>query len=336
MSVIAVMTALCDARGGSVVANSRGNHITVQSGSFYDSDYADRAILVQQEVSEPYLDLKANYDDFWLHFDMYIDTMGSTGNYIEFRSQSGSLQLVVNVTSSENFEFQKSTNGTSGAGSLSGTSFSISLATIHTFDVHVILGPSGEIKLYKDGSLEFTYSGDLSTNGDEAVRFVTWKAVTPRTDNAYISQIVADTGSTVGFKVFSTYPVNTDTFTDWSGQFIGKNNTTFNGEAAGTFSNNVGDKVSWTGTSLPVAASGMAVRAVVNSARAYVTPGATPQSISPGVRFSTTNFEGVTFALYAEEGVEYCQSIFNVNPDTGVSWTYADANSAAFTYIAKA
>lgn len=338
MTVLAVMTSLCNTRSGSVKANSRGTHIQMSSaGGTYETDYGSGSIIVQKQVSEPYLDLLSNKTDFWLHFDLYAETTGSTASdFIEFRSNGGTLQILVSLTGSFAFDFQKSTNGTSGAGSLSGTSFTMTPSTRHTFDMHIKLGVSGEIKLYKDGSLEFTYSGDLTTNGDQAIRYVTWRGTTVASHNIYLSQVVADTGSTVGFKVFSGYPINTDTFTDWTGSWVGKANQNFNEEAAGTYSNVVGDKVSWTGQNLPVAASSMAVRAVVNSARAYVTPGATPQSIAPGLRFSSTNYEGDTFTLDENLGVQYCQHIWNQNPQTGLQWTYSDANSAAFTYIAKA
>ncbi|MFM7009138.1 MAG: hypothetical protein ACKO0Z_07350 [Betaproteobacteria bacterium] len=338
MTVLAVMTALCNARSGSVPANSRGTHIqTPSAGGPYDSAYADRSIFVQREVSEPFLDLGANKTDFWLHYDMYVESMGagSTG-FIEFRSQSGTLQLVIQVTASLSFEFQKSTNGTSGAGSLSGTSFSISASTRHTFDIKVSLGASGEIKFYKDGTLVFTYTGDLTTNGDNAIRYVTWKGTDPRSRSKYISQVVADTGSTVGFKVFNTYPINVGTFTDWTGSWVGKSNQSFTDEAAGTYANTVGHKTSWTGVSLPAGASGMAVRAVANTVRAYVTPGATPQSVAAGVRFGTTNYEGDTYALDALKGIQYVQHIWNTNPQTGLQWTYSDVGSIGFTYIAKA
>lgn len=338
MTVLAVMTALCNARSGSFAANSRGTHLQTSSADgTRDNTYADRSIFVQREVSEPYLDLKANKTDFWLHFDYYAESTGSSpADFIEFRSQSGTLQLVIRLTASLAFEFQKSTNGTSGAGSLSGTSFTMSASTLHTFDIKVSLGSSGEIKLYKDGSLLFTYTGDLTTNGDNAIRYVTWRGAVPRSNNNYLTQVVADTGSTVGFKVFNTYPVNVGTFTDWIGNWVGGSNQSFNDEAAGTYANTVGHKTSWTGGALPAGASGMAVRAVVNSARAYVTPGATPQSIAAGVRFGTTNYEGSTYTLDALKGIEYVEHIWNTNPQTGLQWTYSDVGSIGFTYIAKA
>lgn len=337
MTVIAIMSSLSDTNFGLKAANSRGTQILTDSSSgSYDSDYTSWAIFVQNSTSEPYLDLKVNKTEFWLHFDFYSTDTGSTPtNVVEFRSQSGTLQAAINLTGSFAFEVSKSTDGTSGT-SLSGTSFTLSASTRHALDIHVKLGASGEVALYKDGVLSFTYTGDMTTNGDNAIRYVTFKGFDARNRSFNVSQVIADTGSTVGFKLFTTYPINTNTFTDWSGSWVGKNNTDYNGEAAGTYANVVGHKVSFTGSSLPVASAGLSVRAVVSSARAYASNSATPQSLALGVRFSTTNYEGDTFYLGSGEGVKFCQHVFNQNPQTGIPWTYSEANSVAMTHTAKA
>lgn len=310
---------------------------TTSGTDFYNKTVARNAVVVRTGVTEPIMDLGAEYSEFWLHFELDYSNMSVTANapIIDTYDASGNLQIgVVETGTSWVADVRKSTNGTTYGTTLSGGTFTISTVTRVTWDIHYkIHASAGEVHVYLDGVLVYTFIGDTSTNGSNAIRYV--KFTGGRSIVKYLSQGVAATEQTVGWVVSNLAPATgTQDFSAWTGDYsvIDEHNHTGVDSA---YANTSDATSSYVIDDLDVSLSGMVVKAVVACARCLPTTGATTPNIDVGLSISSTFYTGGTSTLSATGGEVPVQNVFDTNPATASAFTQTEVNNLQLALRAK-
>lgn len=305
----------------------------------FNSSFARCGILSRANESMPVIDIGSNKTDFWLHFDLYIvNNIATAGaGFVEFWSEGQTLQLgMVENTMGMVFSIRESTDGSTFAAAYAGT-FTVAIAVVKTIDIRVKLDASvGEILVYVDESLVFTYTGNTLTNGDNAVRYILFRG--GGTGNRYISQaIVADT-STLGWKVQSLAPVTgAQDFSAWSGTYADIDDITSSGIDS-VYTDTADSVASFPIQDVASAASsaGMIIQAVQVAGRFLAETGAAVENVEVGFSLASTFWGSPTKSVGADNGEILVSHIFQSNPSNSSGWTYSDVDNAQMALKAKA
>lgn len=343
MTVLAVATdhtnALWNIPGFAAASTGTYPQYTTTS-SFFDSAFVRCAFVADNPDGCPIIDLGSNQTDFWLHFDFYIGTNAVTAGtaMLEFWSESQTLQLglVENATGIV-YDFRKSTNGSSFAAALAGT-FTVTALALKTVDIHVkIHGSTGEITAYVDGVSAYTYTGDTSTNGDNAVRYIIFRGGRTGTTR-YVSQMIAADVSTVGWKAQSIAPITgAQDFSGWTGTYAEIDDVTSSGVDS-VYTDTVDATVSFPIGDVASAASsaGMVIQAVQVTGKFLAETGASAENVDLGFSLSGVFWGSGTKSVGAQNGEVLAQHIFQNNPSNGSGWDYTTLNAAQVALKAKA
>lgn len=332
MTVLAVASNHANTRWGiaspSLAMNGPVPAYATTTAAAYDSTYADGYITADRGESEFLLDMGSNQSEFWLHFECYAaSTQTNAGvSLIEFYSAAGTLQFAFTEKSgaNTNFEAKKSTDGTSLGSALGTSAFVVPAMTRTAYDIHIkVHAPTGKIEVFSGGVLELTYSGDTSTNGDNAVRYIVFKnedAVTAK----HFSQVVAATTSTIGWKVQDVRPLTgTQDFNQWTGAYSDVDDFGYDRDKVTTIYTDTANNVMTFPTENTAAgAASMSIQAVVVSARAFTENGASADNLQLGVSISGTFYPSSTFTVGENNGEILCQYVLSNNP-AGGGWNHA-------------
>lgn len=341
MSVLALMTSWANIKLGTTPGSVIGiDFDTGGGGTEFDSSYARGTIIASNNSEEPILDLRADYSEFWLHFEVY--TVGNiSGNGIvalSMYSAAGEMQYALLGTSTGGqYQFFRSTGNVSFNTQIGSGSVTLAVSTRHIIDIHVKNhSSSGVFDVYVNGSLLSSFSGDTSTNGANAVRYIRFRTASGNND-WQLSQVVAADVPTIGWKVQELPPLTgTQHFNQWTGTFSDCDDFILNyAKADSIYSNVNGDTESFVVADVPAAAASMFVVAVALSARVLSTPGSSVNTFTPGLSISSTFYEGGDFASAPDDGETIVQSIWHTNPATSSGWTQSDVNAMQIGVRAK-
>lgn len=312
-----------------------------------DTDYTETIAQANRGFFDHYIDLGSNQTSFWLHFDLYRPTQSSNtrATLIEFWSESKTLQYTLEsmTTGATNHAFYKSTNGTSGDTQI-GSSLSFTQDARHQIDIWINVGSSGDVEVWVDGtkSSAIDFSGDTTTNGDNAIRYITFRSRVKNETTCY-SQIIASTQKTVGWKLCYLRSTTTtgSPFTQWSGSstalFPAVDTASPTGAAYQGFNTASNDQTHMFATrDIPAAAAGMVVKAVAVAGTFNVSHDSTPQNVRLCVYTSSTLYESATQTIGYGNGDVWAMNIWETNPNTGNAWSQAEVNAAFYGAKSKA
>lgn len=340
MTVLALMTSYANVKLGLTPGSTVGIAFDEVGASEFDSAYARGTILASSSTEEPILDLLANYSEFWLHFEVYavgnLSANGGTG--LSFYSAAGELQYAfMGTATGGQMHFYKSTNNTTFNTRMGTGDVIFAPSARHVVDVQVKNAASGGIfNVFLNGTLTASFSGDTSTNGANAVRYIRFR--TPTINNTWqISQVVAADMPTVGWKVQELWPVTgTQTFNQWTGTFSDCDDFGLNfAKADSIYANTNGFTESFVVNDVPAGASNMFVAAVAISARAVTAVGSAVQTFTPGVEVGGVFYEGGDYVITPTDGEQIIQTIFHQNPATASGWTQSNVNAMQIGVRAK-
>jgi hypothetical protein len=309
---------------------------TVYSTDSYDKNISRGAILIQNGTSEPCLDLGAAYSEFWLHFTLDTNNPSVTGglSLVDTYDASGNFQIaVVENATGPIYDVRKSTNGTTYGTTFAGT-LAGSAVTRIAWDIHYkIHATLGEIHIYQDGVLSFVFTGNTSTNGGNAIRYVRFSG--GRSIAKYLSEVVAATEDTLGWRVSSHSPVSgTQSFSGWTGNY-----TTIdefdNADNDSAFANTADATSSYPVSDLDASLAGMSIKAVASCARVISVTGATTPNIDMGLVIGGTFYSGGTDVLSPTSGAVPIVNIFETNPATATTFTFSDVDALQVALRAK-
>jgi len=307
------------------------------ASDFYDQNICRNAIEISNGTSEPWLDLGAEYSEFWLHFelDYNVNSVTSGQSLIATYGSSGNLQIgIVENASGPIVDVRKSTNGTTYGTTLTGTMTTTATARV-TWDIHYKIHASlGEIHIYQGGSLQYTFTGDTSTNGSGGIRYVRFTA--GRTNiTKYLSEVVAASESTVGWRVSNLAPITgTQDFSAWTGDYSVIDDFINSGSDT-AYANSSDATSSYVIDDLNAAVSTLVVKGIAVCARVLSTPGATTPNIDVGLSISSTFYSGGTDTIDPTDGVVNIVNILETNPATASAFTQSDVNGLQLALRAK-
>lgn len=310
------------------------------SSSDFDNTYARGIILGRANSAEPVLDLGADYDEFWLHFDVYatgaIAANGSTA--LSFYSEDGEWQYAwLGTATGSQYQFFKSTNNTSFNVRMGTGQFTLAINTRSVIDIHVKNDAvDGIFDVYVNGSIVSSFSGDTSTNGANAVRYIRFRTATA--NNSWdISQVIAADVPTIGWKVQELPPLTgTQEFNQWTGTFSDCDDFDLSMTKADSLYTNVNNNTeSFVVADVPAGAASMFVVAVALSARVMTTLGSSVETFTPGLSVGGTFYEGDDYPVVPEDGEQSVRYIWHTNPATSSGWTQSDVNSMQIGVRAK-
>lgn len=311
-----------------------------------DSDYGEQIHMASRGYYDFYLDLGSNQTSFWLHCDLYKPTAvsNSRATVIEFWSASGTLQYTVETSSSggSTYGVYKSTNGTSGDTQV-GSDFTMTQESRKVFDIWINNGASGDIEVYVDGTITACdFSGNTTTNGDNAVRYITFRSRVA-SEAVTFSQIIASTMKTVGWKLchLRSGDISGAPLSQWTGDPTSTGPVLATQAASDSayraLYTNTNDSTQLFSTNdIPAAASGMTVKAVVVAAKFSVAHDSTPQNARLCVYTNSTLYESDTKTIGYGNGEVAVSYIWETNPSDGSAWTQSAVNAAFVGIKSKA
>jgi hypothetical protein len=193
--------------------------------------------------------------------------------------------------------------------------------TIHKYDIQVInYGATATVNVYIDGSLHFTFTGNIAVGSVTALNGVGIVA-TSNYQNGVSELIVADEDTRAIVGLVTMPPSAAGTTDAWAGVFTDVNETTKNDTTA-VSTNTVGLNEQFALADVP--AGNFAIKAVVVTARATGTAGATATKVALGFNSGGTVAVGAA-QLTTTAWVPITQ-IFANNPVTSAPWALSEMN----------
>lgn len=198
-------------------------------------------------------------------------------------------------------------------------------------DIHFKKAASGgKFELYADGALNMSYTGDTD-RVDNNVAEIQFTTATSSSSHV-ITAVFAMEEDTRPMTFTQRRPNANGAETAWTGTYLDVDETSFND--SDTISTTTANAIETMGFgSLSPAFSTNTIKGVVLSARGQVSSGLS--QIKGIARLDGVNYENTPRIPYTSS-YGTVQHVFEVNPATAGSWTYAEANAAQFGFKAVA
>lgn len=297
------------------------------SPSSFNSDFCRCALVVGNGAAGVSPDVTyaetthwAAQTEGWFHFDLYMtEPSGTVSKIFSLLDASDAVVRIVATktdTTTQSLDLQYLDN--LAAWQSAGT---VSVPTSRqTFDIHWNFAASGELALYLSGNKRIDFTGDLShLSGVEFARlhrsynFSTWW-----------SQVMADTESTIGHRLFTIPPASTGANTAWTGTYTEVDEIAYSD--ADFINSGTANQVETFGISAPTL-TGYVVQSVTVAARAK-TDGSGPANIQLVLRSSSTDYVSSSKAL--DTGYGPFQNIWETNPATSAAWVNSAISGLQF------
>lgn len=190
----------------------------------------------------------------------------------------------------------------------------------------------GFVEVWMNGVLLVSYTGNTSSDNGPDVSRVSYGGA--NTYTVSMSAFIISTESTKTLTLVERRPSGNGALAEWTGSYadideITASDTDF---ITPTALNQIS---TFTFPALPAPLAGYEVQAVVQSARGQL-GGASPTSFESVARVSGTNYEQAIGSPIPSTFGGGLQSIWSVNPATGLTWTQAEVEAAQFGYKATA
>lgn len=190
----------------------------------------------------------------------------------------------------------------------------------------------GFVEVWMNGVLLVSYTGNTSADNGPNISRVSYGGA--NTYTVSISAMILATESTKTLTLVERRPTGNGALAEWTGSYadIDENNYSDTDFITPSALNQIS---TFTFPALPAPLAGYEVQAVVQSARGQL-GGSSPTSFESVARVSGNNYtkaEGVAIPSTFGGGL---QSIWSVNPATGLTWTQAEVEAAQFGYKATA
>lgn len=294
----------------------------------YVSTLSRGAMKVTQATSEIEVNLSANITTGYLHWYMYQEVADSNvDDWIQIKKLNGDPAFRICLNSDGTWAVQKY-SGAAWSADLATSSGAVLSSAAAYIDVKIVVHAStGEFRIYKDGTEILTYTGDTSIDNTSFGR-VHFKGQTGATKEMNISQFIAASESTIGWKLATLTPSgNSATNTAWTGDYTSIDEFPLS-TSDYIESDTTGQVETYSASDIDAAYSAYNVKALVVAARASNDSGSAISDIQFAVRTASTNYFSSNAGL-TKDGTDYSvQGIFETNPNTSVAWTQAQVNGA--------
>lgn len=282
------------------------------TSAYFNSTYLTDCAHIPDNQNAGVINFPAGVTDtVWFHFTIRCDAVGSAedGNAGPFIYDANGNRLFYFEVSNGNWAYFCNADAALNSGYVyvgTGT---------RTYDLKFQLtGGVMYFEVWLAGALVWSTSG-ACVGGRGLPRKAQFSA--NDCGNLWISELIVMDTPTVGRKLMERKPVSAGADADWSGGFaeLGDNDTLSVASAS-----NVGDRVS----SVPAVWGGStagAIEAIAIESMGNTTIGS-PQAIAHYMKIAAVNYDGADQAM--GDVKSYRETIWGINPATGLAWTYAD------------
>lgn len=277
---------------------------------------------------------------FWSHAQVgEFQTAGATSN-------SRSATPLQWLSSDNVVRLQLVNSGASGVGTIPPTTFAVqtvnsagtttnlgttspmfSFGSLAQVDVYINYAVAGQILIYQNGGLVFSYSGNVTTDGVTALSQMRLGSISQLgLGTAYTcwSEVIMSTRDTRAMSLITQAGAGAGNTTSWTGTVSQVNGNTAS-DADPNYTTSANAVQQYTATSIPAGAYGILTAITTLRAAGGLTG---PQNIQASVRTGGSDFFGSTTALdLSWQRITYA---WDTNPNTGVAWAVADLNAAGF------
>lgn len=291
----------------------------------YVSNLSRGAMKVTQGTSEIELNFSTNVTTAWLHWYMYQEVADSNvDDWIQIKKLNGDPAFRICLNSDGTWAVQKFVSA-AWSSDLAVSASPVLDSAAANIDVKIIVHAStGEFRVYKDGTEVLTYTGDTSIDNTSFGR-IHFKGQTGATKEMNISQFIAASESTVGWKLATLIATANGANGAWTGDYTAVDEFPLN-TADYIESDTTGQVETYVASDIDSSYSTYNVKAVVVAARAANDSGSTITDLQFAVRTASTNYFSANAGL-TKDGTDYSvQQIWETNPNTTAVWTQSDVN----------
>lgn len=262
----------------------------------------------------------------WIHFDVRPNSnVGSSSFFAAYNSEGQKIVDLQHTIAGSNpgplvgryaQDDGTMTNFYSSLGAIS--------ATLTTYDVHIVTNgvTTSLVELFIGGLKVGFFTGTASRLSN--IARCEWASTTPLSDFATFSQIIIADTPTTGRKLAVRPIVGNGTHGDWTGDYTDINENGVNDLTVITA--NAADQIStFTVGQLTGLPTTLSVEAVIISLRAQTTA-LGPTGLRGVIRTGGLDFTSADFSHLSDAQGRFTAA-WTLNPDTGVKWTFNEANA---------
>jgi len=264
----------------------------------------------------------------------------NSGNMVTLNDNSGNVICAIYVDSqasntNSNLPFNVRANGTGGLSGVIYTS-TTNISLLLDFDINFKVADSdGFYKIYLNGSLIYTFTGDTKPGTSTGVASITFQSrVALANLSSYFSQVVVSDLPTIGARVHTLALSAFGDLSQWAGAVTDVNGTE---ESPATIltEGTPNEQVLFTKGTMSAVVAGNVVSGVVMGHRSRYAAGSPVTKVRGIAKVSGTIYENAA-AQTLTESITGHQSIFGLNPATSAPWTVAEINAAQIGMKAEA
>lgn len=290
------------------------------------------SLKVTQQSGTNYADgwtanFSAPQSSFWLTARFYCVGTASAGNVLfRFTDSSGVVRLIIDIA---NFGSSLRFSKIDAAGTvtvLGSTTTLLAASQLSKIDVFVNYAASGSIQFYVDGTLTFSYSGNLLTNSATAIASAFLGGISGSA--FYWSEVICADTDTRALGLVTLAPSANGNLFNWDvGSYTNISEITLD-DTTLISSGTVGQVAQFTVGASGVTSGNVTIKGICISARAI--KGATgPQNVKLGVRTGSADY--VSAAIPMQSGAfGRIQTAFMTNPGTSNAWAVSEVSAAGF------
>lgn len=320
--------------GGELEDFTNVGSVTFDTSTIYNRSAYSRGAVYMQGGNTNFA--KASFtaaSSIWLTFRLYTLLTSTTTYPVVVLTSGGNARLQFRWTAGSVWQLEKfdgtttTVLATATGGPTMGTTGSPA-----KFDIQVIYGTSGTVKVYGDQVLYLTYTGDTTAGGATTLDGVTFQnpsgGTTTGTRHVYSEIIVADQ-DTRPLSVKTLAPNAAGDVTAWtSGAYTDIDETTAS-DTDLLISETANQVLTVNCTGMPTGGSGLSVRAVKSVAYAC-RGGSGPSKLALGVRQSSTN--SFATAVTLDTGYGAVSQTWTTNPVTSAVFTSTEIDNLQLAY----
>lgn len=230
-------------------------------------------------------------------------TSNSTANYLEIK-------------------VEKTTNGTTYT-QLGSDVFRMPAATM-IYDFEIVTGGSGTFKVWRDNTLVFSFSGDVTTQ--TTINRVSFASHHTSATASCSEMIVADS-TTIGMKLFQSFPNASGDTNAWTGTQTAIDDSTYD-VADFVETNTVNNVCIFNHSDLTsVIIGNRTVSGVFQAAAGTIQAASTPTDVQGVVKTGGSTFTSASQGFSTSGARSLLAAAWLTNPNTSSAWTLAELNA---------
>ena len=299
--------------------------VTTTSG-YYDSNASRCSVSPTNIGAYLYTPTFTSQTDIWVHFVSRPQSFSSSAKeYIVLEDTSTGTLVAGLYTQASPDRVIRLQNGAAQA-----EEANIVTNTTHTFDIHFTLAATGIFKLYIDDSLVIDYSGDTTISGVSGVdRLRLYKSGFNTSAGGYFSEVIVDTVSTVGARLFTSYPNANGIYSEFTNTYTAIDEITHDTTDFIT-TDTVGNRFTANTANINAAFNSYDVLEVQQVTANRIASGSAVTDIQHLLRNNATDVASSNLGMVKDNSIQVKTTNYTTDPSTGLPWTIATADSAEF------